>query len=348
MVLDAEIIAEAGRLVRQIFDDVQIGPLSGYFAFEVSLDIELQLFLGLDDRAYRGPYADLLRMALAIDHIRDTWSDDAIQRRLQQLVRDLAAAKHQQKADLEFSELAASWLSALDIEFEEREYLLAIKGLSVSQPLTIHEITFIPLAEYRSRFGNRQLAQITFSDLFDHSDCIAISRIAAELGKASEIIRVRAEGALNILRYFGSLVWPREPQRHIYVAGRQPKRAVYTLSVGESGLLSSGGYNQYSPLPFVIDADFLRAAEFYDFSFVLSLLQEGRARPIGSALLLAIQWYGDALQDLTPIFAFVKFCVALETALKKKGESARSVVPQRLSVLIEPHIKAKQRASRAT
>ena len=65
--------------------------------------------------------------------------------------------------------------------------------------------------------------------------------------------------------------------------------------------------------------------------------------PLHKAFLLAVQWYGDAIQDLNELFSFVKFYVAIETAIKKSKESAKAAVPRRLSVLVEPFDKQRQR-----
>ena len=61
------------------------------------------------------------------------------------------------------------------------------------------------------------------------------------------------------------------------------------------------------------------------------------------AYLTAIQWYGDAIQELIPSVAFVKYWVAIECVLKKRNEiRTKELIPKRVATLVEQWNRAKQ------
>jgi hypothetical protein len=71
------------------------------------------------------------------------------------------------------------------------------------------------------------------------------------------------------------------------------------------------------------------------------MLEEPSPTEIERAFLTAIQWFGRATQEQLPLVAFIKFYIAIEVALKRPGEHAKSVLPRRIGVLLSPWDKSR-------
>lgn len=296
----------------------------------------------LDHKGYYVSYAELLRFVFALEGIGEAWSEEGIQGKLHELLLSLAALRADEDSSPDFHRITQEWLDGIDIQFKENTCYVPVIGLLVDEPLVIGDVTFHPLESVRDQLQEGIYSSF-FSDLHPIRDCIATAQIKAEQRRATEILRVRADQALNILRFIGSLVWHRQPPRHIYIAGQQPKRTSYAIAMGAGGNVAGIGETEYTPLPYKVDQGFLRRANFYGLSFLQSLVRSQSLSSLEQAFLTAVQWYGDAMQDLVPLFAFVKFYVSIETATKKSNERAKQVLPRRVSVLIESWDKQKQR-----
>jgi hypothetical protein len=162
------------------------------------------------------------------------------------------------------------------------------------------------------------------------------------MDKIGGIGREKIDKALNILRFLGSLIWESEPTRHIYISGQQLERVSSTFVIDSEGRFGTVGHSEFSPLPFNVDDNFMQYADFFGLNYYQSLIDR-QASPIEEDLFAAIQWYGFAIQELSPLVSFVKFYIAIETAIKKEGESAKKYLPNRISVLLEPWNKLRQR-----
>ena len=139
-------------------------------------------------------------------------------------------------------------------------------------------------------------------------------------------------------------MWHDQPTRHIYIASQDPARISESLVVTPKGLVSRVGASEFTPVPFGVDAEILQYANFYGLSELQALLRANAPVELHEALLTGIQWYGEATQDLLPLVAFVKYYISIETAIKKENENAKTALPRRLSVLIEPWDKTRQRS----
>ena len=64
------------------------------------------------------------------------------------------------------------------------------------------------------------------------------------------------------------------------------------------------------------------------------MLDSNTRTQLQRSFLTAIQWFGQATQELLPLVAFIKYYIAIEVALKKDVERAKTVLPRRLGVLI--------------
>jgi hypothetical protein len=241
----------------------------------------------------------------------------------------------------DFSQITSDWWTKIDVVFPESNCYVPIIGLSVDEPLTVGPVTFWPLESKKQELGNESYFGL-FAGLFNDRDCIAQSNAQAEMRRSVEILRTKAESALNILRYIGSLVWHGQPARHIYVAGGQRERSVHTVSIDPGGIATLFTDSTFTPIPFKIDKRIIQLADSYGLHYLQSLVDNNNALPLESCLLTAIQWYGDATQEPSPLFAFTKYYIAVETIAKRDKEAARAVLPQRLSILLEDCNEAKR------
>lgn len=331
-------VSEAAQLIQKIYAEIVLGRTDERLSYTAYLS-KSEPF-GLERHTYEGPYRKLLSLVFSMPTAYELWSEDAAEKQLHSILHSLASQKSSSTIP-DFTATARTWLERFDTAFETRRTYVAIIGLSLESELNIRDVTFLPLQQANAALTDT-LGQTLLKDLHPIRDSVAVVEVAAEDQRATEIARQKVEYGLNVLRYFGSLVWHDQPRRHIYVAGREPKRVSYAVALLPSGAGTLVGHSEFTPLPFTIDQEFLAYAEFYDFSFVLALASNPTPTEIAQSFLLALQWYGDALQDLTDIFAFAKFYIAIEAALKKPNEAAKNVVPRRLSVLIEPFIKSTQ------
>ncbi len=301
----------------------------------------IQLF-GLDETGYYKEYKRLLQAVLAIDVINEKWSVTSLIDQIHELLYDLAKIKFQGNGEINFLEIADDWLRRINIEFPIQECYLPVIGLRVIVPVTIGSVTFYPFENIRQELEGRTISNF-FEEISSYRDSFVGGKFRAESRKSSELLRIQTEEALNIFRYIGSLVWHREDPRHIYVAGQEKKRISYSLVVRPDGLLDEIGHSEYSPVPYTVDDEFIQYANFYGFDFIQEITKKENRTQIEQNFLTAIQWYGDALQENNPLFAFSKFYTSIETAAKIENETASRVLPKRLSVLIETWNGEKQR-----
>ena len=324
---------EAIPLLKDLYDHIILEqiprrpPYGGY--------VDREHPFALDEHGYYTAYMALLRYTYSLPNVAKSWSEDGLQELAHALLVRLADHKIAASAPIDFEDIANSWLSDVHKTFPEHTCFTPIVGLAVEQPLQVGAVRFLPLEQELARLRANAPSEWA-EELHPFRDCLASSSVVAEWRKAAEVIRQRAEEALNVLRFLGSLVWWNQPTKHIYVAGRERKRISYTPCFDTTGHQSSVGASEYDPVPFRVDSEFLIHAQFYRFDQISQMLMSPSPSEIQHSLLTAIQWYGDATQDLTPLFAFVKYYVAIEAALKKPGEWAKSVIPRRLSVLISP------------
>ncbi len=81
-------------------------------------------------------------------------------------------------------------------------------------------------------------------------------------------------------------------------------------------------------MPFKADSIFINYAEFFGLSYFQSIFDQD-VSSIEDDLFAAIQWYGFAIQELSPLVSFVKFYIAIETATKKADELAKEVFAEK-------------------
>ncbi len=289
----------------------------------------------LDDHGYKVSYLNLLLNTLNLKPFGDQWSHDGLEKLANNLIYKLAENKHNQNSPVNYAELAKDWLSKVVVSFDEQICYTIVVGLSVEAPLQLGDITFLPPEiQYIEVADN--ISTPYLQNLNPMLHCLASCKINAEQVRATEILCEKTENILNILRFIGSLIWHDQPIRHIYISGYNRNRVNYSLAIDSKKRYSRIGNSIYTPLPFKVDKEFLNYAKAYGFDYIRGLLELSSTTEIERAFLTAIQWYGDATQDLIPIISFVKYYVSIETVLKNKSENAHSVLPKRLSKLISP------------
>jgi hypothetical protein len=298
---------------------------------------------GLGYRGFNEFYRGLLAFTLTLHGIGAQWSQGAIEQKIHTLLLALARSRYEDEQNPDFAAIASDWVADIDIQFEEFKCFVPVAGLSTERTLELGKVTFHPLESLKDAFEDKLISPFR-GDLHPLRDCIASSVIRAERLRAIELLQVEVSRALNILRLMGSLVWHNQPQGSIYVGGREPKGAAYAAALGPKDSVSTGVNTGRVIPPFRIDDEFLQVARVYGLDLIRDMVGREAQTELERAFLLAIQWYGEGIQELLPLYRFVKFYVSMEIASKKKTEfSARNHLPRRLSVLIYPWSKQKQR-----
>ena len=322
----AEAIADLYR--RLLLSDIPEEP-----SYRGYLDLETPF--ALDHDGYHISYVGLLRSVFQLPNIGEKWSEDGIQEQGHQLLLSLAETKKQGGESPDFHSVAHEWLGKFDVEVREHLCYTAVSGLSVHLPLEVGDVTFLPLDTQRPELKN-EMASSLLEKLNSYRDCLSCSSVTAEWRRASQIHRQKTEQALNVVRFIASLVWHDQPIRHIYIAGQDPGRVSDSLVVASEGTVSWVGASEFTPLPVQINHETIQYVEFYGLKEIQALLQVSHPSEIEQSFLTAIQWYGQATQEFLPLVAFVKYYISIEVVLKKEREYARSVLPRRLGVLIDP------------
>ena len=251
------------------------------------------------------------------------------------LIVSLASMKLDQDTSVDFEQISEDWLNKIDLDFEQYGCYSSVSGLVVDSPLKLGEVTFLPISNSDKKLEG-ELAKRFHKDLNEYRDCISYSEVTAEWRRASQIHRGKTECSLNVIRFMASLIWHDQPTRHVYLEGHDPKRISDSLVVSTKGDISSVGASEFTPHPIELTDEMMPYAQFYDFDFVRCLLDDPSPSELSKSFLTAIQWFGRATQETNPLVAFIKFYVAIEAALKKPSESAKTVLPRRIGVLINP------------
>jgi len=292
----------------------------------------------LDEDGYFVIYQSLKRSIVNIENLGEKWSNQGLEQEIHKLLLELATLKDKNTIP-NFENITSAFEQKIDIEFQEYECIVPIIGLTTNITIQIGDVTFLPF-EAKDRFSNK-FSDIHIDKLNPHRDCFSTTKIKAEWIRSAELAREKIEKTLNILRFLGSLIWASEPTRHVYLSGQELKRVSSTFVIDSEQKFGTVGHSEFSVQPFKVDDNFIQYAEFFGLSYFQSLIDR-QASPIEEDLFAAIQWYGFAIQELVPLVSFVKFYIAIETATKKDGESARTVLPKRISVLLDPWSKLRQ------
>ena len=329
---------ELHSIIENLYNHINLGiPDENRPLYAGYLSVDRPFYL--DEDGYFVVYQSLKRLIFNIQNVGEKWSNQGLQDEIHKLLLDLAALKDK-SASPDFENITLAFEQRIDIEFQEYECIVPVIGLSITKTLQIGDVTFLPL-DAKDRFSNT-ISDIQINELRPHADCFSTTKITAEWIRSAELARERVEKALNILRFLGSLIWPHELTRHINISGQELKRVSYTFVIDSEQKSGSVGHSESSVLPFNIDDTFMQYANFFGLSYLQSLInRQGSA--LEEDLFAAIQWYGFAIQELNPLVSFVKFYIAIETATKREGESAKTFLPKRISILLEPWNKSLQK-----
>ncbi len=338
MTNESDVIVEFAERIASLFGEIILGDISEESPYIGTLDHETEF--ALNDHGYHETYFGLLQRVFAIPNISEMWSEDGIQELGNNLIFDLAKLKNQGSDLPDFTRVAQEWLDKIRVEFEEFECFGAVSGLVVSSPLQVGDITFLPAGKDIPELEDL-LAKRFVGELNPYRECISNSRVKAERQRATQIHREKTESALNVIRFIASLIWYDQPTRHVYVEGFEPERVSDTFVVSSKGGVSRVGASEFVPNPIDLTDEMLPHAEFYGFSQIQTLLNEPSPNQIEQSFLTAIQWFGRATQEPLPLVAFIEFYIAIEIALKKPGENAKSVLPRRIGVLVSPRDKSR-------
>ena len=332
MDVSKEIINNLAEHINRLFDHLTISNVPEHAPYRGFLSIDRPF--SLNDEGYYIHYQGLKKSIISLENYGGKWSDQAINEKINDLLFDLAHSKSN-RSTLDYFQIAKDWVQKFIVEFAEQKCFVPVAGLVVDTPQKIGDVTFLPLDE--KSFSDAKFFKLFLEHFSPENDCIATTTVSAEWMKSAEVAREKIEKILNILRYIGSLVWWDRQIGHINLAGQELKRVSYTLVVdSQTGVITGEkGHTESTPVPCRVDNEFLEFARFYGLEHLQSLINR-KALPIEEDYFAAIQWYGYATQELDPIVSFVKFYIAMESALKKENERAKNVLPNRIGVLIEP------------
>jgi hypothetical protein len=331
-------VQEFASAIANLHEGILLGEIAdepGYLGY-----IDRDTPFALDIQGYTVSYLGLLRRVFQLPRITETWSEDGVQELGHELISMLAHKKKLGEQDLDFTAIARDWLSKIDLKLEEFTCYAAVAGLSVDKPLQVGEVSFLPLDDNRPEFDD-SLARYFIEKLNSFRDSLSCSKITAEWRRASEIHREKTERALNVLRFIGSLIWHDQPTRHANIASLDPRRISDSLVVSSEGLISRVGGSRFTPLPLTFDRETIQYANFYGLQEIQHLLSSSSISELQQSFLTAIQWFGQATQELLPLVGFVKYYISIEAALKRPGENAKTVLPRRLGVLLVPWNKSR-------
>lgn len=289
----------------------------------------------LDYQGYRKAYFELIQKTFQQSNVGEMWSEDGILDLGHILLRDLANTKNKDGKSPDFNVLATDWLKNFNLQFEESDCYLVVCGLRIDEPLEIGNVTFLPSTTQIPDLAN-EIGSTFQKNVNSYRDCFSCSKVTAEWRKASQIHYEKTEKALNVIRFFGSLIWHDQPTRHIYIASQNPKKIRDSLVITKGRGVSSLSSSDITPLPMYFDSEVMPIAKFYGLQKIQSLLKQTDSNEIEKSFLTAIQWFGHATQELFPLIAFVKYYISIEVALKRPGENAKDVLPRRLGVLLNP------------
>ncbi|MBU1682776.1 hypothetical protein KJ742_02425, partial [Patescibacteria group bacterium] len=243
--------------------------------------------------------------------------------------------------EIDFDDEAKKLINKFNLDFEEYQCIIPIIGLSVSTTLAIGDVNLCNIEDAKEIIPGNDYS--FFDNLLSHKDSVSITHVRAEWRKATDIARNKTDRVLNILRLLGSLVWYNQPARHINLKGKDQSRFSYSLVLDKKGRLSRGVNEEFFILPYKIDAEFLTYASFYGFEYYKGLVENRKLNPLENSMLIAIQWFGDSIQDLNDLNSFLKSYICIEILLKKIKENGKNVIPRRLSTLMYPYDKTNQR-----
>lgn len=340
MTVSEKSVNTLAQLIAGLYEQLLVKEVPENALYLGYLDSETQF--GLDEQGYRVSYTGILREIFALPDIGEKWSHDGVQELGHKLLIQLAEHKAKSLPPPDFDVITREWLAQVDLKFEQHRCFSTIEGLSVESPIEVGNVKFLPididLPELKQPLTTSYLEKFnTFRN------CLSSSIVIAEWIRAAEIHRQRTHTALNVLRYISSLVYHDQPTRHIYITGRDPSRVSYTITVNEKGMAGRVGASEFDPAPLRVDTKFSAFANFYGFDHILSMISSSSPAEIEESFLTAIQWYGEASQESIPLLSFVKYYVSIESALKKEDERAKTVLPRRISVLLEAWNKDRQR-----
>ncbi|MBI5650566.1 MAG: hypothetical protein HZC40_09005 [Chloroflexi bacterium] len=336
-------------LISGLFDHILIGDLLRDLPYKSLLSVREPF--GLDEQGYYKWYADLFSSVLNRPGVGEKWSEDGIRNKIQELLAQLATAKTQStqsaRFSIDFSEIAESWITNIDVQFGENVCYVPVIGLALVEPLSMGAVTFWPL-EAKKRELKDKIRPEFFDRLHPNMCCVASSTIKAEPQKSVEVLNERVDNVLNSLRYISSLIWQDEPAMQMYIAGRDPNRIASAVAINLNGTVSTYNNSFVNPLPFVLNSMNLQIAKSWGLEHLQSILSKRVHSPLEDILLTAIRWFGDACQDPSTLYSFIKYYISLEVLLKKKEESAMHTIPVRVSTLLEQFDLAKRKRFNAS
>ena len=340
MLISEEILISFAEKCEELYEHIVVRELPNDLPFQGFLSGGVSF--GIDQYGYRKIYISILRMIYQFPILSEKWSEEGIETIVLELVRDLAQQKYEGSSKVDFLAMSRLLFTKINIDFEDYTCYLFVSGFMVDLPLEIGDVIFQPIDVndkiFQSSSGRRFIKQGNQGRF-----CIASSVICSEPKRAAEILRARVQYALNILRFLAACIWHDRPQRQIFLASRYPSLGSEAFVINSNSIpVFEFSDPEFSIIPIRFTDETHQYADSYGLSYIQSLLRDGQLSELQQSYLTAIQWFGEATQELVPLNAFVQYFIAIEAALKKEKENGKEVIPGRIAVIISPWDKEGQ------
>lgn len=344
MITSSKHIDRLAGIIRKLYDHIHTENFPNDPPYSGSASKNREFVL--DWVGYYEWYGELLRALFDLPKVKNIWSEHGICEQIAKLLSDLASIKFERFVSAQFSinfgEMARRLLEKIDVDFAVQDCYVPVIGLALAQPLVLGDVTFWPLEGKIKELKTKTIDPSLFDRLHPFTDSVASCSVKAETLKAIELVTEKVESALNTLRYLSTLVWQDEPPKQIFVGGRESSRSSFALSIDSEGRTSRAKTGLGISLPFIMNSEILQIANSWGLNHLNTMLGAATRSPLEESLLDAIAWFGDASKDASPIHAFVKFYISLEIISKLREENAGVVLPNRISMLIEPYNPARR------
>jgi len=262
------------------------------------------------------------------------WSERSTLDVIGNFIRDLGVLKKEDSYP-DFDLIASQLIDKFSEEYDECEALTVVEGLLTSQSIRIGNVTFFPF-DHKQSLLKRPPFDSLFEDVYPTRDCIATAKYKTESRRSIEHLYIDTEYCLNIFRYIGTLVWADQIIPRISIHGRPRSNNSYSLSIDGEGQVSAIVLEEFGSMPYRLNEETSPYANFHGLDYLQSLVDKTDKTQIEHALLVSIQWFGDATQEVQPLSSFIKYYMPLDILLKRDEERAKDVVPNRLCRLLDP------------
>lgn len=100
-------------------------------------------------------------------------------------------------------------------------------------------------------------------------------------------------------------------------------------------------------MPIKIDNQFIQIAKAHKYDYLINKYDFSTFNEFKKSLFTSIQLFGSATQEIDPMIAFIKYYISIEAATKRQNENAMRYLPKRISKILAPGDRTKQKKYRS-